>query len=86
VNKTMTESCLLHKIQNASSSKALAESLVGTTIIADPEPEPRPDFASMTSSDLMTWIYQNGDTHETRMVYVWLHTHALNIADRKQMK
>jgi hypothetical protein len=84
VNKTMTESFLLHKIQNASSSKALAESLVGTTIIADPEP--RPNFASMTSSDLMTWIYQNGDTHETRMVFVWLHTHAANIADRKGLK
>jgi hypothetical protein len=84
VNKTMTESCLLHKIQNASSSKALAESLVGTTIIADPEP--RPDFAKMTSSDLMTWIYQNGDDHEAQIMFVWLHTHALNIADRKGMK
>ena len=82
--KTMTMSCLLHEIRNTSSSKSLVESLVGFTII--PDPEPRPDFASMAPGELLSWIYQNGNHDETHMVFVWLHTHALNIADQKGLK
>ena len=57
------------------------ESLIGTTIIADPEP--RPDFASMAPSDLLSWIYQNGKHDETRRIFYWLTTVANDIADRQ---
>ena len=50
------------------------------TIIADPEP--RPDFLSMAPSDLLSWIYQNGDHDETSCTMTYLQVQA-GIAARR---
>lgn len=65
-----------------SEAKELAASLVGVTIVHDPDP--RPDFASMTTVELAEWLASNDPNDwaglKRRMV---LRAHA--IADAKGM-
>jgi len=87
MSKTMTVSELVNGYKEADQTFLWLRSLVGVTIVADPEP--RPNFERMSFEDVCRWIHNNasalGDAWSINSLHLYsgIRELAEHIADKK---